>query len=170
MEQPDYEQYITKEALASYEKISSRKEDVWNNITRSKRRSSVFSQIVRVSMRVAAVLVPFLVVTVIIASNFTDQNIFLVLKSKVATSSTAKVSSTPIEQTITFHEATLSEILSELSNCYPEIKGVKGEFGDDSVLVTTEFVNQSLDEVIEELNIHFGQKITLNEGYLVVSD
>ncbi len=73
-------------------------------------------------------------------------------------------------QTLVFKGAKLESIVEDLMAVYPEIKGVRGECNDDSTLVSTIFSHQPLGEVIDELNIHFDEKIALDNGFLVISD
>ena len=75
-----------------------------------------------------------------------------------------------VEGSLVFDNATIEEIAEKLLNYYPQICDVRIGGTHDTTRVTTKFVRQPLDEVIEELNIHFNRKITLSEGYLVISD
>lgn len=72
---------------------------------------------------------------------------------------------------MTFRAASLKQVVEELKTCYHgELKGVSMECADDSVLITTSFYNQTLESVVEELNMHFDKKLTLSNGYLTISD
>lgn len=71
---------------------------------------------------------------------------------------------------IILQNASLGEVIEELLSFYTEIKGVRNNATSDSVRVTTEFSNQSLRDVIEEINIHFEKKIVLSNGYLTITD
>lgn len=72
---------------------------------------------------------------------------------------------------MTFRSASLAQVLEELKTCYHgELKGVVMACADDSVLITTSFKDQTLESVVEELNMHFDKKLTLRNGYLTVSD
>ncbi|MBP5365938.1 MAG: FecR domain-containing protein [Bacteroidales bacterium] len=71
---------------------------------------------------------------------------------------------------IILQNASLGEVIEELLSFYTEIKGVRNNTTNDSVRVTTEFSNQSLRDVIEEINIHFEKKIVLSNGYLTITD
>jgi ferric-dicitrate binding protein FerR (iron transport regulator) len=68
-----------------------------------------------------------------------------------------------------FHNATLKEISSALSHHFPEIKKVKINTESD-VLVTTRFEEQGLDEILDELSVHFKKKFLLDHGTLVISE
>lgn len=74
-----------------------------------------------------------------------------------------------IDGIIEFRAASLVGIAYELMSFYPEIKGVNLEGSNDTTLVTTTFEQQTLEEVISELNIHFNEKITLDNGFLSIS-
>lgn len=69
-----------------------------------------------------------------------------------------------------FRGATLTEVTEQLLDYYPEIRGIRGRTDDEETLVTTTFEDTPLDEVIEELNIHFRKKIVSDNGYVVISD
>lgn len=71
---------------------------------------------------------------------------------------------------ITLRNASLSTVVDELLAYYPEIHGIRGSTADDSTLVTTTFDSLPLSDVLDELNIHFGKKMALDNGYLVISD
>lgn len=71
---------------------------------------------------------------------------------------------------ITLRNASLSTVVDELLAYYPEIHGVRGSTAGDSTLVTTTFESLPLSDVLDELNIHFGKKMALDNGYLVISD
>ncbi len=89
-------------------------------------------------------------------------------KMTTGTHSTSNIDWTT--QTLTFRGATLGSVIEKLYELYPEIKGIRGECNDDSTLLSTTFAHQPLDEVIDELNIHFDEKITLDNGFLAISD
>lgn len=73
-------------------------------------------------------------------------------------------------KSLKFKQASIADICKELQNNFEEVKIVKINTKDLSTKVTTSFNNQSLQEIIEELEIHFSKKITF-EGYtLTVSD
>ena len=68
-----------------------------------------------------------------------------------------------------FKDAGLKDILEVITDTYDEVKGYKINSPAD-VKVTTEFVNQPLKTVLNELQIHFNKKFVLHEGILVISD
>lgn len=68
------------------------------------------------------------------------------------------------------NDASLDDVVGKLLVHYTEIKGVKNKVVADTTRVTTVFDNQSLSSVLEELTIHFGKKIELDNGYLVISN
>ncbi len=67
-----------------------------------------------------------------------------------------------------FNSATLREIALALNHHYPEIKSVEME-EESPVLVTTRFENADLDDVLEELSMHFQKKFIFNNGKLVIT-
>jgi ferric-dicitrate binding protein FerR (iron transport regulator) len=69
-----------------------------------------------------------------------------------------------------FNQASLEEILNALVDHFQVVEGVDAYSFDDKILVTTRFENQPIHEVIEELQIHFGKKIALQDGFLHISD
>ncbi len=71
---------------------------------------------------------------------------------------------------LTFTQASLKEICSELKNTFSEIKELKYTGKDVDVKVTTSFENQSLSEIIQELRIHFDKKIQFDGSILTISD
>lgn len=75
-----------------------------------------------------------------------------------------------VNGSLVFDNATIGEVADKLMNYYPEICDVRIGGAPDTTRVTTKFVRQPLNEVIEELNIHFNRKITLSDGYLVISN
>ena len=75
-----------------------------------------------------------------------------------------------VEGKLVLDNASIEETAAKLMNYYPEIQKLVFNGKPDTTRVTTQFECQSLDEVLEELNIHFSRKITLREGNLVISD
>lgn len=71
---------------------------------------------------------------------------------------------------ITLSDASLDDVMDKLLRHYPEIIGVKDESQPDTIRVTTTFDSQSLSSVLDELTIHFGKKIELDKGYLIISN
>ncbi len=69
-----------------------------------------------------------------------------------------------------FKQADLKEICNTLKKVFPEIKSIKFSSKDFNIKVTTTFNNQSLEEIIEELKLHFDKKINFKDGTLIVSD
>ncbi len=69
-----------------------------------------------------------------------------------------------------FNQATLKEICTQLKNSFPEITKVSYKCKDVKTKVTTTFDNQSLNEIIEELSIHFNKKIVFDGKNLIISD
>ncbi|WP_291859002.1 FecR family protein [Marinilabilia sp.] len=68
-----------------------------------------------------------------------------------------------------FSQCPLDEIAKTLKNHFKEINDVKINTQSD-VLVTTSFQNQDVKEVLEELELHFDKKFSLNEGVLIISE
>ena len=74
-------------------------------------------------------------------------------------------------RSMTFRSASLIQVIEELKTCYHgELRGVVMACSEDSVLITTSFSDQTLESVVEELNMHFDKKLTLRNGYLTISD
>ncbi len=69
-----------------------------------------------------------------------------------------------------FEQATLKEICEDLKNAFPEIKKIVISGKEIKTKVTTTFTDQSLTDIIEELEIHFNKKITYNGSVLTISD
>lgn len=70
-----------------------------------------------------------------------------------------------------FHSASLRQVVDEMLTCYHgQLRGVNFDCDEDSVVITTSFENQSLESVIEELNMHFDKKLILHNGYLTITD
>ncbi len=69
-----------------------------------------------------------------------------------------------------FEQASLKQICNDLKNAFPEIKKIIISGKEVNTRVTTTFENQSLNEIIEELEIHFNKKITFNDSVLTISD
>lgn len=68
-----------------------------------------------------------------------------------------------------FSQDSLPAITRTLESHYEEIKDVRMETRSD-VLISTTFRNQSISEVLEELEIHFDKKFQLKDGVLIISD
>lgn len=85
---------------------------------------------------------------------------------------TSAASMTPIGQrNMVFRAATLEQVADELLTCYHgQLKGVRFECSADTALLTSAFANQSIESVVEELNLHFDKNFTLHNGYLTISD
>ena len=163
-----------KDSLQRAVKISASKDDVFKAITKESKpqKSLTIGRIVRTTMRYAAMLAPLLIIGIVWAGEIKS---FFIKQYEIAVRSTtgdvAPIDSKETAIVINFESASLQTVVDELINKYPQIKGVKGHVTDDTVKITTTFVNQSLDEVFEELNIHFDKKIALsNDGYLTISD
>ncbi len=72
---------------------------------------------------------------------------------------------------IEFRAASLRQVMNELQTCFhDQIHGVNYNCSPDTVLITTRFKEQSLESIIDELNIHFDKNIVLHNGYLTISD
>lgn len=70
-----------------------------------------------------------------------------------------------------FHAASLRQVVDEMLTCYHgQLRGVSFDCDEDSVVITTSFENQSLESVVEELNMHFDKKLVLHNGYLTITD
>lgn len=70
-----------------------------------------------------------------------------------------------------FRSASLRQVVDEMLTCYHgQLRGVSFNCEEDSVVITTSFMDQSLESVVEELNLHFDKKLVLHNGYLTISD
>lgn len=69
-----------------------------------------------------------------------------------------------------FSQATLTEVCEELKKVFKEVEQIKFTGKDNAVKVTTTFEKQSLNEIIDELRIHFNKKITFDGSILTISD
>lgn len=70
-----------------------------------------------------------------------------------------------------FRSASLRQVVDEMLTCYHgQLRGVSFDCDEDSVVITTSFENQSLESVVEELNMHFDKKLVLHNGYLTITD
>lgn len=69
-----------------------------------------------------------------------------------------------------FKQANLGSICEQLQRCFPQIKKVQYNVKDLSVELTSSFKEQSLEEILQELEIHFDKKITFDGTTLTVSD
>lgn len=70
-----------------------------------------------------------------------------------------------------FRSASLRQVVDELLTCYHgQLRGASFNCSEDTVVITTSFVDQPLESVVEELNLHFDKKIILHNGYLTISD
>lgn len=68
-----------------------------------------------------------------------------------------------------FNSSSLNEIVNSISRHYSDITSFEIDTESD-ILVTTKFDNLSLDNVLEELEIHFQKNFALKNGKLVISD
>lgn len=68
-----------------------------------------------------------------------------------------------------FNEASLSDISVALRNHFPEINDVI-IYNQSNIKVTTRFKGQHLDEITEELSVHFQKNFALKNGTLIISD
>lgn len=69
-----------------------------------------------------------------------------------------------------FNQANLFEICNKLKEAYHEIKKVEINTKDLKTKLTTTFKDQSLTEIIDELQIHFDKKIIFDGSTLTISD
>lgn len=153
--------------------IESRKMQTWQALEKQTKTISQRS-ISRIMMRYAAILLPFLVIGLVWAgdikaffANFGHKNNTPESVSPANDNSSSKCDNLYIR----FEAADLGNVTKTLMARYPEIKGLKNQVKDDTIKVTTIFDNQPLNDVLEELNIHFGHNFALDsDGYLVISD
>ncbi len=69
-----------------------------------------------------------------------------------------------------FEQATLEEICKVLKDSFDEIDKVVFKCPKDEVKVSTTFTNQSLQDILQELTIHFNKKMLVNNKSLIISD
>jgi len=160
-----------KKSVSRAVEIDARKMQTWNKVAKN---TKTHSSIGRVMMRYAAMLVPLLIIGLVWASdikalfaNFGENPTATQNDSRAETKTEVDYQNLHIR----FEAADLNTVTNTLMSVYPEIKGLRSNINDDTIKVTTTFDNQSLKEVLEELNIHFGHNFALNsDGYLVISD
>ncbi len=70
---------------------------------------------------------------------------------------------------LVFSNSSLSTITKTLQQHYDEIDKINIQ-SETNVKVTTSFKNQTLSDVLEELEIHFDKKFQLKDGVLKISD
>lgn len=68
-----------------------------------------------------------------------------------------------------FNKSSLNEIALALTQHFDEIKSYKIE-EKSNILVTTRFNGESLEDITDELSVHFQKKFILNNGVLIISD
>ncbi len=164
-----------REALQRAMKAAATKDNAWKNIeNKTNARRFTIGKTIRITLRYAAVLLPFLVIGIVWASDIKG---FFIKQYEAITNHSAAQQTPQADMqadtiSIQFEAADMQTIISDILAKYPQIKGVRGHItDDDSVLITTSFVNQSLDDIFEELNIHFDKKFALSDdGYLTISD
>lgn len=160
-----------KKAVDRAREIDARKMQAWDNVAKS---TKSHRSIGKIMMRYAAMLVPLLVIGLVWAG---DIKAFLLHwgensnRTETVAPAIGATSADLQNMHIRFDRADLSTVTATLMTYYPEIKGLKSDVKDDTIKVTTTFDHQSLNEVLEELNIHFGHNFALDsDGYLVISD
>lgn len=166
-----------RQRLMRAREIEAQKASVWVAVEshiNHKTETKVVSMWPRKMMRYAAIMLPFLVIGLVWAGNaiglfnFTYENAEMIEK---AGANVMPVKT--LNQYIRFDGADIEKVTTTLLNYYPEIKGVKAEcnISQDSVKITTSFNGQPLNEVLEELQIHFNHNFALDsDGYLIISD
>lgn len=165
-----------RESLKRACRIADGKDAAWDNICRKADivvdRKSTRSIVMRRIMRVAAVLVPVLVVAAGVRYVLPAYQHDMERKAVKAVERMSDVDAASfVADTIVLRNASLQMVIEQLTAHYTQIKGVVGNVSADSVFVTTSFVRQPLDEVLEELNYHFNQKLSLDDnGNLTISD
>lgn len=68
-----------------------------------------------------------------------------------------------------FNKSSLNEIALALTQHFPEIKSFKIK-EKSNILVTTRFKGESLEDITDELSVHFQKKFILDNGVLIISD
>jgi ferric-dicitrate binding protein FerR (iron transport regulator) len=68
-----------------------------------------------------------------------------------------------------FNKSSLNEIALALTQHFDEIKSFRIE-EKSNILVTTRFNGESLEDITDELSVHFQKKFILNNGVLIISD
>lgn len=161
-----------RESLKRAYNIANGKDAVWANICRKADIQSPRTSLMRRIVRIAAVLIPVLAIAAGVRYALPAYQRNLDRKAVKAIEKVSEMESISIvADTLVFHDANLQMVVNELKTHYNQIKAVVGNASSDSVLVTTSFVHQPLDEVLEELNYHFNQKLSLDDnGNLTISD
>ncbi len=68
-----------------------------------------------------------------------------------------------------FNKSSLNEIALALTQHFNEIKSFKIK-EKSNILVTTRFKGESLEDITDELSVHFQKKFILDNGVLIISD
>lgn len=71
---------------------------------------------------------------------------------------------------LNFTNNSLEEVANILSNHFSEIEKVQMRAMGSDIRITTKFENQSLNELFDELALHFNKKFSFDGGILVISD
>ena len=71
---------------------------------------------------------------------------------------------------IDFNKASLNEVLETLVDHFEEVELIENNALETKHLMTSEFENPSLEDVLVELRIHFEKKFEINDNKLVISD
>lgn len=69
-----------------------------------------------------------------------------------------------------FNKASLKEIALALSRHFTEIESFEISGNQTDILVTTRFRSESLDDIIDELGVHFQKNFALENGVLTITD
>jgi len=68
-----------------------------------------------------------------------------------------------------FNKSSLNEIAIALTNHFDNIKSFKIK-QQSNILVTTKFNGESLEDITEELSVHFQKNFIIDDGVLIISD
>ncbi len=68
-----------------------------------------------------------------------------------------------------FNKSSLNEIALALTQHFAEVKSFKIK-DKSNILVTTRFKGESLEDITDELSVHFQKKFILDNGVLIISD
>jgi len=68
-----------------------------------------------------------------------------------------------------FNNSTLENVIQILTKHFQEIKTATVD-SSCNILITTRFTDCSLQDILEELSVHFEKKIVLHHGKLIISD
>lgn len=151
--------------------VEKRKEEIWSKVasqTTARNSNLRFRTFMRYA---AAIFVPLAIVGTIWAGDIlglfsSNSN----GDAKTELSAPAQTDELVKDYSISFEQADLQTVVAELEKEF-SLSGVRILNDGDSVLVTTSFENQPIEEILDELKIHFGLNFALSDdGFLTISE